>query len=615
MTGIVGFTYSGDSAAAGAELSAMLTAVKDHPSYRVEQWVGDGVALGRVSLGRIDKHPQPVWNEDRTRCIVFEGELFNSAPLRTDLEAANHVFKLGSAAEVVLHLWEECGEEGLKRLNGGFTFAVWNTVDRSLAVGNDRFGFRHLYYTLLGNELAFACGVRGLLAHSQLPRTIDKVGISQALHFEYLLGDRTYLAGVKLLPPAGVLYLQSERFERQRYWQWSMPQTYEPHSFVEYQRELVRLYKQSAARQVPDGAVRGGMNLSGGLDSRMLLGVLATQMDARNLQTYSFGIEGCDDVALGRQAAHIVHAPHRALPLPEDYLLSFAQLGVRLTDGMDSSIHIHTLANITAQAQEVDLLYTGFYSDSITDSDGTREWLVRFDDETSLRLHYEYMHKLFPNDPDSAIYTPEFLAETQEEFEAAFRQAVGEVKDVTMSNWLDSVEIVHRQRRLTQFGNDLIRWQLECRTPFTDTDVVDFCLRLPPGLRVDRCLFTGTLVNSFPKLAKVPNDRTGLPFLVDARYLVLQTRINLLYWLHKRGLVRDRPKHKRKLYARYDLWFRTKLRSWLEGILLDRRTLERGILRAEVIRQIVQEHMAGADRTHELGMLLSIELWHRAYID
>ena len=615
MTGIVGFTYSGDSAAASAELSAMLTAVQDHPSYRVEQWVGDGVALGRVSLGRIDIHPQPVWNEDCTRCIVFEGELFNSAPLRAELEAARHVFKLGSAAEIVLHLWEEYGEAGLKRLNGGFTFAVWNPVERSLAVGNDRFGFRHLYYALLGNQLAFACGVRGLLAHRQLPRTIDKVGISQALHFEYLLGDRTYLAGVKLLPPAGVLYLRSERFERQRYWQWSMPEIYEPHSFGEYQRELVRLYKQSASRQVPDGAVRGGMNLSGGLDSRMLLGVLATQMDARNLQTYSFGVDGCDDVALGRQAAHTVHAPHRALPLPDDYLLTFAQLGVRLTDGMDSSIHIHSLANITAQAQEVDLLYTGYYSDSITDSDGTREWLVRFDDETSLRLHYEYMHKLFPNDPDPAIYTPEFLAETQEGFEAAFRQAVGEVRDVTMSNWLDSVEIVHRQRRLTQFGNDLIRWQLECRTPFTDSDVVDFCLKLPPALRMDRCLFTGTLVNSFPKLAKVPNDRTGMPFLVDARYLTLQARINLQYWLHKRGLVRNRPKHKRKLYARYDIWFRTSLRPWLEGILLDRKTLERGILRAEVIRQIVQEHMAGADRTRELGMLLSIELWHRAYID
>ncbi len=615
MTGIVGFTYSGDSAAAGAELSAMLTAVQDHPSYRVEQWVGDGVALGRVSLGRIDKQPQPVWNEDRTRCLVFEGELFNTAHLHAELEAAGHVFTLGSAAELVLHLWEEYGEEGLKRLNGGFTFAVWNTVDRSLVVGNDRFGFRHMYYTLLGSQLAFACGVRGLLAHSQLPRTIDKVGIAQALHFEYLLGDRTYLTDVKLLPPAGVLFMQSERFVRQRYWQWSMPEYYQPHSYAEYERELVRLYKQSAARQVPDGALRGGMNLSGGLDSRMLLAALSTQMDARNLHTYSFGIEGCDDVALGRQAAQTVHAPHHALPLPDDYLMTFAPLGVRLTDGMDSSIHIHSLANITAQAQEVDLLYTGFYSDSITDSDGTREWLVRFDDETSLRLHYEYMHKIFPNDPDSAIYTPEFLAATQEEFKAAFRQAVGEVKDVTMSSWLDSVEIVHRQRRLTQFGNDLIRWQLECRTPFTDTDVVDFCLKLPPALRMDRCLFTGTLVNHFPRLAKVPNDRTGMPFLVDARYLSLQARINLHYWLQKRGLVRDRPKHKRKLYARYDLWFRSSLRPWLESILLDRRTLERGILRSEIIRQMVQEHMAGADRTRELGMLLSVELWHRAYID
>lgn len=615
MTGIVGFTYSGDAAVADAELSAMLLAVQDHPSYRVDKWVGDGVALGRVSLGRIDKQPQPVWNEDRTLCLVFEGELFNTVQLRTELEAAGHVFGPGSAAELVLHLWEQHGADGLKRLNGSFTFAVWNSVDRSLAVGNDRFGFRHVYYALLGNQLAFACGVRGLLAHSRLPRTIDKVGIAQALHFEYLLGDRTYVEGVKLLPPAAVLYAQSERFARHRYWQWSMPEYYQPHSYDEYRRELMRLFKQSAARQVPDAAVRGGMNLSGGQDSRMLLGVMSTQMDVGNLQTYTFGIEGCDDVVLARQAAHAMHAPHNALPLPDDYLTTYAQLGVRLTDGMDSSIHIHSLANITTQAQQVDLLYTGYYIDAIADSDSTREWLVRFDDDTSMRLHFDHMHKVFASESDPAIYTPEFLAATHEEFNAAFRQAVGEVKDVTMANWLDSVEIVHRQRRLTQFGNDLIRWQMECRTPFTDADIVDFCLTLPPALRVERYLFTGALINSFPKLAKVPNDRTGMPFLVDAHYLSLQARHNLHYWLHKRSLVRSVPKHRRKLYARYDLWFRGSLRQWVEGILLDRRTLERGILQAEAIRRVVREHMAGADYTREIGMLLSVELWHRAYID
>ncbi len=490
----------------------MLSAVQDQRGYRVEHWVGDGVALGRVSLGRIDQQPQPVWNEDRTRCIVFEGEVFDSAHLRSELEAAGHVFKLGSTAELVLHLWEEHGEDGLLRLNGGFTFAVWNTVDRSLAVGNDRFGFRHVYYASLGNQLAFACGVRGLLAHSQLPRTIDKVGVAQALHFEYLLGDRTYVAGVKLLPPAAVLYLQAGHCTRERYWHWSMPEYYQPHNRREYQRELLRLLKLAAARQAPEGAVRAGINLSGGLDSRMLLGMLSKQMDVRSLQAYSFGIEGCDDVALGRQAAQAVHAPHHALPLPDDYLTTYAEVGVRLTDGMASSIHMHSLANIATQAQQVDLLYTGYYIDSITDSDGTREWLVRFDDDTSLRLHYEYMHKIFPHDADAAIYTPEFLAATHEEFGAAFRQAVCEVKDVTMTNWLDSVEIVHRQRRLTQFGNDLIRWQLECRTPFADADIVDFCLALPPALRVDRTLFTTTFVDHFPNLAKVSNDRTGDAF-------------------------------------------------------------------------------------------------------
>lgn len=615
MTGIVGFTFSGDPAAAAVELSAMLLAVQDHASYSVDRWVGDGVALGRVSLGRVDKQPQPIWNEDNTLCIFFEGELFNYAHLRSELEATGHRFAIGNAAELLLHFWEQHGDKGLKLLNGSFTFAIWNTADRSLAAGNDRFGFRHLYYAMLGDQLAFACGVRGLLANDRLPRDLDKVGIAQALHFEHLLGDRTYMARVKLLPPATVLHHCAGHYEHHRYWQWSLPEYYQPRSRTDHQDTLLNLFKQAATRQLPCDQVRGGINLSGGLDSRMLLGVLATQMDVRNLPAFSFGIDGCDDIVIGRQIARTLGARHQALPLPDDYLLSCAPIGVRLTDGLASCIHFHSLANIDAQASQVDFLYTGYYIDAITFSNATREWLARFDDDTSLQLLYDFMHRIFPHEPAAEIFMPEFLAATREEFDAAFREAVFEVKDDCMSGWLDSVEVVHRQRRLTQFGNDLVRWQLESRTPFTDTDVVDYCLSLPSALGVERVLFTDILVTHFPKLAKVPNDRTGMPYLVDARYLSKQAHRNLQYLLYKRGLS-GMPHHKRKLYARYDLWFRTVLRAWVEEVLLDRRTLQRGIVQPAAMQRIVQEHMTGAaDRTREIGMLLSVELWHRAYVD
>jgi asparagine synthase (glutamine-hydrolysing) len=615
MTGVVGFTFSGDQATADVELSAMLAAVQDHASYQVDRWIGDGVALGRVSLGRIDKQLQPIWNEDQTQCIIFEGELFDSASLRAELEAAGHGFSIGNAAELVLHLWEEYSTEGIKLLNGHFTFAIWNSKDRSLAVGNDRFGFRHVYYATVGDQLLFAGGVRGLLANSRLPRKVDGVGISQFLHFEHLLGDRTFVESVKLLPPATVLQARGGFCARHHYWHWSLPEYYQPRSYAEYRDSLLQLIKQAVARQLPTDDVRGGVNLSGGLDSRMLLGALATETDMHNLRTFSFGIRGCDDVALGRKVARLVGAQHEALPLPSDYLLSYAELGVRLTDGMDSCIHIHTLANINAQASQVDFLYTGYYMDSIANSHSMREWLVPFDDDTSLRLHYDYMHRVFPHDSDSDIFAPEFLAATREQFGAAFREAVTELKSDTMATWLQSVDIVHRQRRLIQFGNDLVRWQLECRTPYTDGDVVDFCLALPHSLRLDRVLFIDTLIAHFPKLAKVPSDRTGMPYLVDVRYLSRQARLNLHYLLHQRGLLGE-PRHQHKLYARYDLWFRSALREWVEQILLDRQTLQRNIMQPAALQRIVQEHMTGAvDRTRELGALLSVELWHRAYVD
>jgi len=619
MTGIVGFTFSGSTASAEDRLLAMLDAVKDHPDYHVDHWVGDGVALGRVSLGRIDKQPQPIWNEDRTRCIVFEGELFGASPLRSRLEASGHKFTVGNSAELLLHLWEEDGEKGLLALNGGFTFAIWNTVDRSLVLGNDRFGFRSVFYASGVEEgrpySAFACGVRGLLADSLLPRQVDLVGLSQALHFEYVMADRTYIKGCKLLPPASVLCTADHRSTLHRYWHWSMPETYPLRSREHYVETMMELMQKAVARQLPGEGERAGVNLSGGLDSRMLIGILGKQTDARNLHTYTFGQEDCDDVRLAAQVAQAMGAPHQSLPLPPDYLLRYAATGIRLTDGMDSCIHIHSVANIAQQAREVDLLYTGFYVDSITNPAGTREWLVPVDDDTALRQHYEYMHRLFPQDREEDIYTPEFVRATHEEFDASFRETVMEYKGSSMFTWVEGVEVTQRQRRLIQCGNDLVRWQVECRTPFTDTDFVDFCMALPPAHRLERFLFTQIFTRSFPKLAKIPNDRTGMPFIVDAQYLSKQARHNLRYWLHQHGMGK-RPQHQRKLYANYGQWFRTVLRPWVEETLLDRKTQQRGILQPAALQRVVNEHMTGAvDRTREIGMLLSTELWHRAYID
>lgn len=619
MTGIVGFTFSGSTASAETRLLAMLDAVKDHPSYHVDHWVGDGIALGRVSLGRLDKQPQPIWNEDRTRCIVFEGELSGASPLRSRLEAGGHQFTVGNSAELLLHLWEEEGEKGLLALNGGFTFAIWNTVDRSLVLGNDRFGFRSVFYASGSEEgrpyCAFACGVRGLLADKLLPRQVDLVGMSQALHFEYVMADRTYIKGCKMLLPASVLCAADGRSTLHRYWRWRMPEVYPLRSREYYLGRMLELIEQAMARQLPAEGQRAGVNLSGGLDSRMLIGALGKQTDAHNLHTYTFGQEDCDDVRLAAQVAHAMGTQHQSLPLPPDYLLQYASTGVRLTDGMDSCIHIHSVANIDQQAREVDFLYTGFYVDSITNPAGTREWLVHVDDDTALRQHYEYMHRLFPQERDEDIYTPEFIKATREEFDASFRETVMEYKGSTMFTWVEGVEVTQRQRRLIQCGNDLLRWQVECRTPFTDTDFVDFCMALPPAHRLERYLFTQVFTRSLPKLAKIPNDRTGMPFIVDAQYLSKQVQHNLRYWLHQHGLG-QRPQHQRKLYADYRQWFRTVLRPWVEETLLDNKTQQRGILQPAALQRIVHEHMTGAvDRTREIGMLLSNELWHRAYLD
>lgn len=613
MTGIVGFFPVESRAAAEDRLARMLAAVCDHESYQVDAYCDQAVALGRVSLGLLDRTPQPIWNEDESSCIVFEGELFERGQLRQTLEARGHAIRNGNSAELALHWFEEFGDAGLARLNGGFAFAIWNVRRRELVLANDRLGQRHLYCTSAGEHFAFACGVRGLLADERTPRTTDPIALLQALSFEHLLGDRTYLAGVKLLPPATVLRVSDEGCRQSTYWVLEIAETHELRSRQEYLEGMHYLLKQAVARQLPETA-RAGVNLSGGLDSRMLLGLFSELTSPPRAKCFTFGVPGCDDIRIGAELARAVNAPHEVMPLSPDYLLQVGETAVRLTDGMDSLIHVHTLASIAHQSQQLDVLYTGYYSDTLADSDGARETLVHFPDDTVVQWQFDYMHRLFPQEAAETIFTPEFYADHYAAFREDYRRVLLGTRSYIASNWMDRVEMVHRQRRLTQFGNDLVRWRIECRTPFCDRDLVDFCLAMPPALRVERFLFTETLKVFHRALAKVTQDRTGMPLVNDATYMRRELYRNLRWYLHRRGLGGP-PIHHKQPYTRYDEWFRTALRPWVESVLLSKAALERGILRPEVLRRVVEDHMAGRrNYMREIGMLLSVELWHEQHL-
>jgi hypothetical protein len=152
------------------------------------------------------------------------------------------------------------------------------------------------------------------------------------------------------------------------------------------------------------------------------------------------------------------------------------------------------------------------------------------------------------------------------------------------------------------------------RLPFADNDLVDFSLRLPPGLRQDRYLVRQAFLQTFPHLAQIPITPSGLPMVDCGREIRIRAGRLLRWHLVNRGLVKG-PYIKSKPYANYNHWFRTNLREWVEENLLSDRSLGRGYYDPQVIKRLVQSHMQGENLAVQLGALLSIELWHQLYLD
>ena len=265
MPGLIGFTADINSEQAGRLLNRMAQALEPDDLYQKNLEYGPGFGLGRISLGIVNPQPQPVWSEDGCTCLVLEGELYNSDPLRQDLIQRGCVLNGEGDAELVLKMFEQYGEGFPNQLNGQFIAAIWNLTERKLLVINDRLGLYPLYYAKANGKFLFGSGVRALLADPELPREVNRLGMAQFLTFDHLLGDNTLLSAVQLLPQGSILSIQEGTLRIQPYSSLFYPELYSLHSETEYQDELLETFRLAVKRQAVDDFPKGVL-LSGGLE-------------------------------------------------------------------------------------------------------------------------------------------------------------------------------------------------------------------------------------------------------------------------------------------------------------------------------------------------------------
>jgi len=596
----------------------------DDEGFFVEENVG--LAMRRLSIIDVKSGHQPLANENRDVWIVFNGEIYNHAELRENLEARGHQYRTRSDTETIVHLYEEYGSDCVKHLRGMFAFVIWDRRKRVLFAARDRLGIKPFYLRWDGKSFLFGSEIKTILTYPGVEAVFDKARLAEYLTFGYITGPQTMFAGIRKLMPGHTLEL-SERGEPKitRYWDLVVHVDEQPREHGYYEKNY-REKLESAVGSHLMSDVPLGVFLSGGLDSSAVA-ALTAKIRGDQIQTFAvgYGEEEFSELQYARQVAAHIHSDHHEVCLSrEEFFDSLPRLIWHEDEPIvwPSSVSLYYVARLARE--RVTVVLTGEGSDETlagytryawtllnAKMDRTyrgltpallRRWLRQgiAAAPLSASLHRKLEHTFLMRD---GAFWPSFYFDN---FYSAFSaaeftglltpealQSAGPAYDGSMEPWgRSSGDLLHRllYTDINSYLIELLMKQdqmsmaasIESRVPFLDHPLVEFTARIPADHQI--------------------NGMAGKFILKEA--------------------VEDLLPH--DIIYRQKMGFPTPWAYWLAGpqleeierLLLEPRSSARGLFRPEAIRRILAEHRAGhRDHGNRIWRLLNLELWQRIFLD
>jgi len=373
MCGIAGFARVGADRETPAVLERMTCAIRHRGPDDFGYYVDPHVALGHRRLSIIDLAAghQPMSNEDGTAWIVYNGEIFNHAEVRPELERAGHRYVSHCDTETIIHAYEEFGPACLERFRGMFAFALWDKRRKTLWCARDRLGIKPFYYFWNGRVFAFASEIKALLEHPEISPRLEESGLPEYLAFGYLSGEQTLFSGIRKLMPGHWLQLRFDDSEPsltiKQYWDVPAPQTApetrgEQDWIQECRRRLEETVRMRLMSDVPLG-----MFLSGGVDSSAIAGLMKRMVDTP-IKTFSVGYSEAQYSELGYArdvAAHIGSEHHEVQVGMMDFFNALPQLVWHEDEPITwpSSVSLYFVSKLASS--EVKVVLTGEGSDEL----------------------------------------------------------------------------------------------------------------------------------------------------------------------------------------------------------------------------------------------------------
>jgi asparagine synthase (glutamine-hydrolysing) len=578
--------------------------------YFVDEF--QSVALGHIGIGIFNKESQPVWNPSGTVALVMAGELYNR-----DVLGSNRTSE--SDEQFVLARYESQGEDFVRQLNGSFIIGIYDKTNNRCLIINDRFGLYSLFYTCQAGRLIFSPEMKGILCDDGFHRKLDLTALAQYVRFQHLLGERTFFDDIHMLPAASVLSydLSTSTCSVKSYWSFDdIP--YRPEvSFDEAVEETGFLFRRAVNRLSAD-SYRPGVYLSGGLDSRSILGAI----DRRPVASLTYGSRDCRDVYYARKIAMAAGSDHHWFDFPDGkWVEQYADFHLEITEGYHSWIHSHGINTLSTARQIMDVNLTGWDGGSVMGYDYGPLLATPVDDLALVsRFYYQF----------NQSYTWPSINEAEERMLYG-EEIWGKVRGVAFESFQEELSpylhfrpdvraeyffILNHCKRLTHNFITFTRSHVEVRFPFFDYDLFNFLYAIPASVRGNRTLYRAMIQKEMPRLAYIPYDHDELlPTTHEKirRVHALTVKLKHRFNKHVKALF---PEHS-TLYADYENYLRFELREWAESILYDPRTGARGIFKPSFLRSIMNRHLSGLEEwtIGKIAPLMTYEMMLRRYYD
>jgi asparagine synthase (glutamine-hydrolysing) len=579
----------------------------------------------RLSIIDLEGGRQPLTNADRSIWLVCNGEIYNYRELRADLESHGHRFLTHSDCEVIIGLYERYGDRVLDHLRGMFSFGLWDARRRRLLLARDHLGQKPMYYARTTRGFAFASEIKALLAFDPALRTLDLAALDQYLALRLVAPPLSMFSGIRKLPPAHLLVLETGGAAViRRYWQLEYQpklQRSEDDLLDELEARIEDALRLHLVSDVPVGAF-----LSGGLDSSLLVAMLVKRVGVKNLPTFTVGLphHRFDEAPHARLVAQMYSTEHHELTLSPSLMGLLPNLIYHLDEPSDPlSLCTYYVAQLARRYVKVviggdggDELFGGYdryYGNSYASYYARVPGAVRrrliapvlslipeVGWYKSLGHQLRWLHRLsflsggeryasslsyfyFDRHMRAELLTPDAKASLAG---ISAEDAIRLPYEATHGDSLDRMLGADSQVRLPDHPVMItdrmsMAHGLETRSPFMDHRLAEFAARLPSSLKVRG----RTLRVAQRKLA--------------GRYLPAE--------------ILDRPKQGFSSALPYIL--QHEYRLLYDRFLPDSQLVKAGVLQRDAIDRLLQSHLSGrADHGNRLWLLINAELWYRMMI-